>query len=221
MKRGLFLLLLVCVTFLPAAEKAAAQDSTSHITSDTAASRSQSDSTRFALVDTAFFNSAFKWWRWPSVLGGDLFLTVDYPVTHQSYTSAEVGYGAEIRVAPVFVGGIIGLSDVNGSALSYWSLYGGASFAKYRIEVGGTRAPQNQYNGTLNNTALFLGISRRIPFAYIFLVEPEVRVTMPVVETFLHPIDGGPPRDGYLVTQHFGLRYLYLGFTVKLGIGYN
>ena len=199
-------LFFVFVMHLFSLGNAAAQDSTSHVTVDT--SRSQCH----------------------SLLGGDLFLIADIyvPMRQQYYTSFKVGWGAEIRVAPVFLGAVLGISDNGGLSsygdtyFDYLSVYAGTSIYKYRVEIGGAWTI-NTYRGPSdeNYTFLFLGVNRR--YGEIAFIEPEIRIMFPVSSRLTYPANNANlfPPEYYEATKHYNLRDLFLGISVKFGIGYN
>jgi len=199
-------LLLIIVAYLSGVKHVVAQDSTSHSSYDT---------------------TAFKMYV---PLGADIFLSVDVfglhfnPGTTGGYG---IGIGGEIRVKPVFVGGVMtGVSDNEGilsadgtNDYQFISLYGGTWIGKYRMEIGGIRGwGQGNGSGTTHYTSLFVGVDRR--FGEIFLFEPEIRILLPIDGTFLtQSYKFGPPAT--IVTEHSHLRDLFFGIGVKVGIGYN
>jgi len=154
-----------------------------------------------------------------SLLGGDIYLTGDYALTKQYYTSTGAGLGAEIRVKPFFGGYVAGVSNINENYLDYWSLYGGINIDEYRFEIGESRAPESQQNGNLNYTHMFLGVSTKLGGFFFF--EPELKIIEPISATLIHPVAGEPIRDGYLETNSFGLRYIYFVLSLKFGFGIN
>ncbi len=163
-------------------------------------------------------------------LGADLFLSLDVFGLHFNSNSTGgfgIGMGGEVRVKPVFMGGIItGLSDNEGilsadgtTDYRFISLYGGTWIGKYRIEIGGIHGwGQGNGSGSTHYTSLFVGVNRR--FGGIFLFEPEIKILLPIDGTFItQSYKFGPPAT--IVTEHSHLRDLFFGLSIKIGLGYN
>jgi hypothetical protein len=188
----------------------------------------ESDTAHAAIVDTAAASeTSSTHGGWPSFIGGDMFLAPDAFTVHFSGRhplTLAIGWGVEIRIHPVFAGTITGISEDDGlsnggDALQYRIYYGGLMFGHYRFEIGQSRAPEgSQYNGNRGYLVWFFGTSGR--FGSIFFVEPEIRIMAPVEATLIHA-GGYGPHSGYLATQRFGLKDVFLGVSLRFGIGFH
>ncbi|MCL5266485.1 MAG: hypothetical protein M1469_00080, partial [Bacteroidetes bacterium] len=144
--------------------------------------------------------------------------------------SGAVGLGTEVRVAPVFIGGIIGTSGNEiprqPSVFYYSSLYAGFMIDGYRIEFGNVYGVTN----TLLSThppplavykSYFAGIGRRYGSGFFF--EPEIKFMFPVDATYYYYENipgsyGYPGYDTAVGTDNCGLRDLFLALSVKVGL---
>jgi hypothetical protein len=220
------LLLPVLIVCLSKVETVAAQDSTGHSA------------------------SSISFCETPLVLGGDLFTSIDAFAFHFNAETvpftAALGFGVEVRVNTLFLGGMLSVSSNEGivrndleDVYPATSVYGGMMIGKYRLEVGEIHAWVED-SSIPRYTSIFVGASRR--FGGIFMFEPEVRVVFPVNGTFVTEATGGrPPATNMeqrhvseilktsvmvwppptIVEQRLHFRDIFFGFGVKLGIGYN
>ncbi|MFZ1081053.1 MAG: hypothetical protein WAO19_03920 [Candidatus Kryptoniota bacterium] len=199
MKHKIFLLL-VFIVYLLSGRNATAQDSTSHLEPDT---------------------SAFKW---PSFIGGDLFLGGELLGVHfdaeNAGTFGFMGFGAggEVRVRPVFLGTMVGaIVREDGATYDCTSIYGGLLIDRYRLEIGGTHAQETE--GLIDKyNSLFLGASGR--FGGIVFIEPEIKIVFPIDGTFFISSGGSYPAAA-VVTRYFHLRDMFFGIGLKAGVGFN
>lgn len=183
----------------------------------------QSDSTHFALVDTEFFNSRFfKFDWWPSYLGAGFFITIDELSSHGNGGGA-VGMGYDVRVGPVFAGVINGISENDGLwdgevDWKYQSIYCGAWIDAWRIDINSTHVGDYGVSGGEGFITASCDVSRR--FEYFVFVEPEIRIMFPIAS---HYSPYSPKYGPYVppVTVHYHLRDLFIGLSLKIGIGFN
>lgn len=176
--------------------------------------------------------SAFKW---PSFIGGDLFLGGELYGLHLSGVgslTAGTAIGAELRIHPLFVGATAGFcgdegipyihtfdKQVHQGTFSFYSLYAGVIIGTYRADIGeiyGDNSAWTTHTPDVNYTVGYLGISKR--WCDIIFVEPEVKVMFPIVAHYSlvqNYIEFTP------VTQHYHLRDLFFAIGVKVGIGFN
>ena len=143
--------------------------------------------------------------------------------------SGAVGLGTEVRIAPVFVGGIIGTSGNEiprpPSDFYFSSLYAGFIIDGYRVEVGKIYGetmwldqdspPVAVYN------SYFAGIGRRYGSGFFF--EPEIKFMFPVVATYYYHENipgsyGYPGYDTAVATDNCGLRDLFFALSLKVGV---
>ncbi len=167
--------------------------------------------------------------------GFDLFATGEVYSLHFSRvsflsSSGGVGMGAELRIAPVFIGGIFGESGNEiprpPSEFYFSSLYAGFMISGYRIDVGKIYGetqwldqdspPVAVYN------SLFAGIGRRYGSGFFF--EPEIKFMFPVTSTYYYYANqpgimyNGPNAHTAVGRDNGGLRDLFLAFSIKVGL---
>jgi len=176
------------------------------------------DSTKHIAEDTTGI-------KWPSDLGGDLFLTGDLFLlrTPNYFGAMGSGLGTEIRLRPFFLASIVGLTvRGDGSEFRYVSIYGGRLIGRYRLEIGGTNAGITRGSPGDAYTYLFLGGSGK--FGRAIFIEPEIRIMFPVVSRlsyFTGNRDAPPYGETEIVTRHYNVSNVFFGLGVKIGIGYN
>ncbi len=132
------------------------------------------------------------------------------------------GLGAEVRILPLFGGGVIGVSGYQirprPSTFYFFSWYAGLALDGYRFEVGNE---YGQTSGLVPYPQLavykdyFVGISRRYYSGWF--LEPEIKVMIPTFATYYT----GPQGNVNPLSDHYGLRDLFLALTVKIGVGFD
>ncbi len=206
------------------------------------AARTQSDTTRVAPADSSGYN--------PDAIAEGQEQIADYLANHfgfdlfatgEAYSlhfrrvgffsmSGAVGLGTEVRVAPVFIGGIIGTSGNEiprqPSVFYYSSLYAGFMIDGYRIEFGNVYGVTNTLLSThppplAAYKSYFAGIGRRYGSGFFF--EPEIKFMFPVVATYYYHENipgsyGYPGYDTAVGTDNSGLRDLFFALSVKVGV---
>lgn len=150
-------------------------------------------------------------------IGVDLFFNAEFYGLHlsgQGSLTDAGGIGAELRLAPVFINIVEGVTGDDGvpgtwrrnSVFLFTSLCAGAVIDKYRIEIGGMEAGTWVDTPPSSYTCLLAGISRR--YGTTFFVQPEVKIMVPIVSNCIS-------------TQHYRLDDLFFAFSFKVGIGGN
>ena len=183
------------------------------------------DTAHYQFIDTNYVN--FKWW--PSFVGGDLFMDLGVyglNLSKPGQVAVEEGFGAEIRVRPIFFGGMVGFSGDPGiryvsyprNFFLFYSIYVGVITDQYRFEVGETYGYSDWATHSLgmNYTSGYLGIGKR--WSNIVFFEPEFRINFPIVSHYSLE----PSYSQFIpMTGHYGLRDLYFSINAKFGIGFN
>ncbi|MCL5266484.1 MAG: hypothetical protein M1469_00075 [Bacteroidetes bacterium] len=171
-------------------------------------------------------------------VGGDLFVQGEAYSFHFSRvgffsSSGGAGLGAEFRVAPVFIGGVIGTSNNEiprlPSGFYSSSLYAGFTIDGWRIELGKVYGETSSWSTHPPPLAVyksyFAGIGRRYGAGFFF--EPEIKLMFPVVATYYY--NKNEPGIAYMYPydhtalglDNCGLRDLFFALTVRVGIGFG
>ena len=203
--------------------------------------QAQSDSIRAAPKDSITYGwqQISSGWNWVSkYVGGDLFVQGEAYSLHFSRVaffsmSGGLGLGAEFRVAPVFIGGVIGTSGNEiprpPSDFYFSSIYAGFTIDGYRIELGKVYGETSDWSTHPPPMAVyksyFAGIGRRYGSGFFF--EPEIKLMLPVIATYYY--DRNDPGIAYMYPydrtalglDNCGLRDLFFALTVRMGVGFG
>ncbi len=200
----------------------------------------RSDSIQVVTLDSVTCGGVYLaegWNYFVSHVGGDFFAQGEAYSLHFSKVglfsmSGGFGLGAEFRVAPVFIGGIIGESGNEiprpPSEFYFSSLYAGFNIRGYRIELGRVYGETSDWDPISPPLSVyksyFAGIGRRYGSGFFF--EPEIKFMFPVVATYYYHENipgsyGYPGYDTTVATDNCGLRDLFFALTAKVGMGFG
>lgn len=201
----------------------------------------QSDSARVVARDSITYGweQIAAGWKWVSKhVGGDLFLSYEIYGLHLSgIGSLTRGYGpgAELRISPLFIGGIVGICGDEGISpihelyvqrahqfggyYFFSSLYAGIIVSNCRMEIGGVYGDSRDWVSRgpgENYTAGFFGVSKR--WGDLLFVEPEAKIMFPIVAHYAVTPDG---ESWWYFSEKYHLRDLFFAISLKAGIGVN